>query len=410
MISIRKFIFAVIALLIIGFSGYFVLRESALAPTFIEHLFDTPKDESPQMDDIPLVEIILLDDKSVDNGADDGDSNDDNDSDNNSDNDNDGENEFEDDEPEDAQDTLVSLTISAAGDTTLGGIVGGTQMFMREFERQDRDHSFFLSNVRHIFEEDDLTILNLEGTLTDASGYKEKTYVLRGPPHYAKILSSSGVDVVTLANNHSKDFFERGYRDTIKSLEDEGIAYFGNEFNTILEINGIRVGLFGFSLWGGGRDNERRIANAIKDLREKDAQLIIAYYHWGIERNYSPEKYQRTLGHFSIDNGADLVLGSHPHVIQGIEEYNGKSIVYSMGNFSFGANTNPADHDTFIFQQSFVFENGELQDTHDINIIPASISSEKGRNNFQPTVAEGEEAERILQRIQTYSDKLNGNG
>jgi len=216
------------------------------------------------------------------------------------------------------------------------------------------------------------------------------------------------VDVVSLANNHSKDFFERGYQDTITSLEEEGIAYFGNEFNTIMEINGIRIGLFGLTLWGGGKEYERLIAKAIKDLRQRDAQLIIAYYHWGIERTYTPERYQRNLGHFSIDNGADLVLGSHPHVIQGIEEYNGRFIVYSMGNFSFGANNNPADHDTFIFQQSFFFENGVLLDTNDINIIPAFISSEKGRNNFQPTPADGEEAQRITQRIETYSSKLNG--
>jgi len=295
---------------------------------------------------------------------------------------------------------IVTLTISAAGDTTLGGIYnGGTQMFIREFEKQDKDYGYFLRNVKHIFEEDDLTILNLEVALTDATAYKDKTYVLRGPPHFAKILSCSGVDVVSIANNHSQDFYERGYRDTTTSLEAEGIAYFGNEYKTILEVEGVSVGLFGFSFWGDGRSNERAILAAIDDLMERGAQLVIAYYHWGIERDITPSRYQRNLARYSIDNGADLVLGAHPHVLQTIEEYKGKNIVYSLGNFSFGANNNPADKYTIIFQQTFTFEDGLLQDTNDINIVPALISSERGRNNFQPTIAEGEDVEKIMKRL-----------
>jgi len=301
---------------------------------------------------------------------------------------------------------IVTLTISAAGDTTLGGDIYGAHVFMREFELHDRDHSHFLRNVRHIFEQDDLTLINLEGTLTEATTHVDKTYVLRGPPHFAKILSSSGVDAVTLANNHSKDFFERGYQDTLKSLEADGIAYFGNNINTILEIKGIRVGLFGLAIWSDGANYERQIKAAVENLKEKGAQIIIAYYHWGTENSNEPARHQRTLGRYSIDNGVSLVLGAHPHVLQGIEEYKGKNIVYSLANFSFGANNFPSDYDTIIFQQTFTFDEGILQDTNETNIIPAFVSSEKGRNNFQPTIAQGEEAERILQRIKTYSEQL----
>jgi len=303
---------------------------------------------------------------------------------------------------------VVTITISAAGDTTLGGDSrwAGYHAFMREFENSGRDHSHFLRNVVHIFEEDDLTILNLEGTLTYATEHMDKTFVFRGPPHFARILSSSSVEVVSIANNHTIDFFDRGYRDTTAALRVEGIAYFGNEYNTIMEINGIKVGLFGHRIWADTAFNRNRITAAIEDLQNRGAQLIIAYYHWGVERSNVPEAYQVAIGRFSIDQGAHLVLGAHPHVVQGIEQHGGRYIVYSLANFSFGGNSNPPDQDTMIFQQTFTFHDGALQSYNDTNIIPVFASSVRYRNDFTPTVAEGYDAERILGRIYTYSQMI----
>jgi len=303
---------------------------------------------------------------------------------------------------------IVTITISAAGDTTLGGDSrwAGYHAFMREFEQSGRDHSHFLRNVVHIFEADDLTILNLEGTLTYATEHMDKQFVFRGPPHFAQILSSSYVDVVTIANNHTIDFFDQGYRDTTAALAAEGIAFFGNEYITIIEVNGISVGLFGHRIWQDTAHNRGRISDAIAELQERGAQLIIAYYHWGVERNNVPEPYQVAIGRFTIDQGAHLVLGAHPHVIQGIEEHSGHHIVYSLANFSFGGNSNPPDQDSFIFQQTFTFHDGVLQPDVDINIIPIFVSSVRYRNDFQPTIAEGADAERILERIRAYSQMI----
>jgi len=309
--------------------------------------------------------------------------------------------------PEPTPSPYVTVTISAAGDTTLGGDsrwAGGPQ-FMRIFG--ENGHEFFLRNVRHIFAESDITILNLEGTLTYATEHMDKEFVFRGPPHFAQILSSSYVDVVTIANNHTIDFFDRGYRDTIAALEAEGIAYFGNEFNTLMEVNGIKVGMFGFRIWFDSAENRNRITAAIQDLQNQGAQLIIAYYHWGVENSNMPEQYQINIGRHTIDSGAHLVLGAHPHVLQGIEVYRGHNIVYSLANFSFGGHANPRDQDTMIFQQTFTFYNGVLVDDNVTNVIPTLISSTRAYNNFQPTVAEGEDAARILARIQTYSEWLN---
>jgi len=302
-----------------------------------------------------------------------------------------------------AESEIVTITISAAGDITLGGDRRwrGYHQFMRYFERYG--HEFFLRNVHDIFYESCLAIVNLEGTLTYANQHIDKEFVFRGPPHFSQILSYGAVDVVTIANNHTIDFFDQGYRDTINALRGEGIIYFGNEFNTIIEVNGIKVGLFGFRIWNPYHHNRTRIENAIADLRERGAQLVIAYHHWGDENVNQANNVQRTMGRFTIESGADLVLGSHPHVIQGIEVYQGRNIVYSLANFSFGGNSNPTDQDTFIFQQTFSFYNGELMDTNETYIIPVMISSTRSHNNFQPTVAEGGDAERILERLRRYS-------
>jgi len=314
--------------------------------------------------------------------------------------------EEEEEEPEPPS-TIVTITVSAAGDCTLGGDPRYSNRLLRELENNDGDHSYFLSNVRHIFEADDLTIINLEGPLTERTAHVDKGYVFRGPPHLAKILSSCGVEMVTLANNHIKDFLDAGYQDTVEALEAEDVGYFGNEYNTIMEINGIKVGMFGYTVWYDGNDNRNRIASSISDLQERGAQLIIAYFHWGTELATTPDAYQRAIARRAIDSGADLVLGAHPHVLQGIEVYNGKNIVYSLANFCFGGNNNPVDKDTMIFQQTFTFDEGVLQDTNETSIIPARVSSVNTHNDFRPTVAEGEAAERIIEKIQSLSSRLN---
>ena len=107
---------------------------------------------------------------------------------------------------------------------------------------------------------------------------------------------------------------------------------------------------------------------------------------------------QENIARYAIDNGADLVLGHHPHVLQGIENYKGKYIVYSLGNFVFGGNKNPSDKDTMIFRETFTFQEGKLMDTK-YEIIPCSLSSRTDLNDYQPTLLEGEEKTRVLKKV-----------
>jgi poly-gamma-glutamate synthesis protein (capsule biosynthesis protein) len=303
----------------------------------------------------------------------------------------------------------VRILISAAGDVTLGGDRrwGGYRNFMRQYE--DNGYGYFFSNVADIFYESDLTVVNLEGTLTDISyPHMDKEFVFRAPVHFAQILAEGHIDAVSIANNHTQDYFLRGYNDTRDALTAANIEYFGNEYLNIIEVNGVKVGLFGHRIWADFRENRSRITKSISDLKAQGAELIIAYFHWGTENENFPEQYQINIGRFTINEGADLVLGSHPHVIQGIEKYNGRFIVYSLADFCFGGNAHPNDHDSFIFQQAFTFYRGVLQPENEINIIPVFMSSVRNTNDFRPTPAEGDAAERIMERLRRYSEGLGG--
>lgn len=297
----------------------------------------------------------------------------------------------------------VSITISAAGDCTLGtdeGFDPGTSL---NAYYDSNGPAYFLQNVKSIFETDDLTIVNMEGTLTEETARQDKTYAFKGPAEYTQILTDGDVEAANLANNHSHDYGDQSYTDTIVALDSAGITNFGYDRTAVMDVNGVKVGLIGtYELADGMGCEDEMIAN-IKAVEEQGAQIVIVSFHWGMERENYPTENQVNLAHSAIDNGADLVLGHHPHVLEGIEVYNGKNIVYSLGNFCFGGNSNPSDKDTMIFQQTFTIQNGELAEDNVTNIIPCSISSESGYNNYQPTPLEGEEADRVRGRIEEYS-------
>lgn len=304
-------------------------------------------------------------------------------------------------EPEDIYDTIV---ISAAGDVTLGrdNNYGYWGSFDHEFELQNKDYGYFFRNVKEFFEADDLTIVNLETTLTKAEKPAEKKFRFKADPSYTEILTEGSIEVVSIANNHTRDYLEQGYRDTLSALESAEIGYFGYEHKYVTEVRGIKVGILGYVGWESSDILKKEMEEAIRSLRKEECDVVIVMFHWGIERDYHPNKVQKDLAHFVIDEGADLVLGAHPHVLQGIEEYNGKKIVYSLGNFSFGGNKNPSDKDTMVYIHKFNFKNGELISQED-EIVPCRISSVKDRNNYQPTPLTGSEKKRVLNKISENS-------
>lgn len=309
-------------------------------------------------------------------------------------------------EPQEGPPTLY-ITVSAAGDVALGNYYGqGFGGSFRDTYDKQQDPAYFFENVYDIFSRDDMTIVNLEGPLTYAEEHKERTYCISGDPEYVNILTAGSVEAVGMGNNHRLDHYEKGCDDTVEALKNVGISYAYGKYTGICEAQGILIGFVSVSGLGKGAGVEKYLQEGIDSLKEEGCQIILACCHWGVEREYYPEDYQKTLGKKCIDWGADLVIGHHPHVLQGIEEYQGKYIVYSLGNFCFGANRNPPDKDCLIVQQTFAFVDGEKQEETTFKVIPCSISSVASRNDYKPTPAQGEEARRILDKLNKYSKDL----
>lgn len=302
----------------------------------------------------------------------------------------------------------LSITVSMVGDCTLGTDVNFDQSTSFDaFYQMKNDPGYFFQNVKDIFTADDLTVANMEGTLTTSNDRQQKTFAFKGNPSYTEILTQGGVEATNLANNHSHDYGDQSYEDTIQYLEAAGITTFGYDRTAVMDVKGIKVGLIGIYELKDGLGRQQQVIDTIQEVKDQGAQVIIVSFHWGTEKSNIPDDIQKTLAHLAIDQGADLVVGHHPHVLQGIEKYQGKNIVYSLGNFCFGGNKNPSDKDTMIFQQTFTVENGELVEDDVTNIIPCSLSSESGYNNYQPMVLEGSEKERVLQKIEEFSAALN---
>ena len=302
----------------------------------------------------------------------------------------------------------VSLTVSVVGDCTLGTDENFDYDTSLNAYYENYGADYFFSNVKSIFSADDLTIANFEGTLTDSEEREDKEYAFKAPAEYAGILTSGSVEAVNTANNHSHDYGDQGYEDTISALDSAGILNFGYDKTVVTEVKGIKVGLVGIYELKDHLERKEQLKQNIAKVKAEGAQVTIVIFHWGNEKEEVPDSNQTTLAHLAIDEGADLVCGHHPHVLQGIEEYKGKNIVYSLGNFCFGGNQYPSDMDTMIFQQTFTVDQSGVKADNVTNIIPCSVSSDSDYNNYQPTPAEGDEAARILNKIQERTAMITG--
>ena len=308
------------------------------------------------------------------------------------------------------EDGSVIVTISATGDVTIGGDTrkSGKSIFDKQLEKEPSGLSFPMENVADLFAADDMTIVNFEGTLTTTKSATSNTYSFAAPPEYVQVLTSGNIEAVSLENNHIMDHGEAGYADTCQTLENNGIVYSGHLGSAIYTTDtGVSIGMLSYQTFNG---NYPAIYNAIEGdiaaLRSAGCQLVIVSYHWGEEKDYLPNERQVPLGRATIDAGADLVIGHHSHRINPIEEYNGKYICYSLGNFSFAGNIKPDDMDTFIFQQRFrVYPDGRAQN-EGFRIVPCSISSQESVNDFKPTPKEGEAAQAVVDRLLELGAKL----
>ncbi len=306
------------------------------------------------------------------------------------------------------------ITLSCAGDCTIGTDprFGYGSSFIATYDRV-QDYSYFLKNVQRYFANDDMTIVNFEGTLTNRTTRVDKTFTFRAPPSYVKVLTKGSVEAVAFANNHCRDFGIESYNDTRETLKKAGVKYSSYSIVSTYRIkkektgNKYKIGMISVCGLDSYEGSKSQIASGIKKLKRRNCDLIIMSMHDGIERQYYPRESQKGLARYAIDLGANLVLGHHPHVLQGVEKYKKAYIVYSLGNFCFGGNSNPSDKDTMIARPTFIFKNGKLKVRQTVlRIIPCCLSSTTSYNNYQPTPKKGSEKKRVLSKINDMCEAL----
>ena len=308
----------------------------------------------------------------------------------------------------------VSIVLSAVGDCTLGGDMRGPSeaRFAELVKAEDGsiDYGYCFRNVAPIFEADDITLVNLEVVFTNSSDFLEredKIYIMRGKPEYVNMLTGSSVEVCNIANNHMTDFGDDGIRWMADLLEENGLLFCGYGYTATMDVKGVRFGFVGINYW---TTPPEEFETTLKTMREL-CDILVVSIHWGTELEYNATDRQQEWGKKAVDLGADLVIGHHPHVIEGIEQYNGVNIVYSLGNFCFGGKSNPTDKDTFIYQHEFIVNpgTGRLIDSR-YDIIPCKITSVPydASNNCQPTPIEDRADQlRLLKKIESFSQHLS---
>ncbi|AZK49138.1 CapA family protein [Paenibacillus lentus] len=303
-----------------------------------------------------------------------------------------------------------TVQLHFAGDTIFSGSVAS--MLEKEGYQYPYEH------VRDLFISDDLSVLNLETPVTDrGTPAEDKSFVFKASPKVLPSMLLAGVDAVNLANNHTLDQGIEGLLDTIKHLKDSKIHYFGAGKNkqdayapVYLERKGIKMALFGFSRviphadWAAGKNkpglavayDPKEAVKAIQGARE-NADLVIVVTHWGKERATVLEKHQTSLAHSFVDAGADLIIGGHPHVLQGLERYKGKWIAYSTGNFIFTKNpTAPDTLETAVFEAKCT-KQGDCQ----MKLHP--FRTDIG----QPVPLKDEEGAQLLKKVESLSNNIS---
>ena len=301
---------------------------------------------------------------------------------------------------------VTQVRLSFAGDCTLGGDERwmdysiGTFKVMREKVNND---AYFLEKCRDIFAYDDLTVVNLEGVLSDSAKgmVKGKKWNFRGPTDMVNILKLGSVEAVTLGNNHSGDYGAYGLDSTRQALAGAGIRFCLEEESFIYEKEGVRIAFLGF--WETAfRAKAAWLKEEIVRLKtEESCQAVVILYHGGSQYRQEHKRSQTEDAHYAIDIGVDLFIGHHPHVLQGIEIYKNRHIIYSLGDFCYGGNRKPRaiEYPSMVAGFELRFQGGEYVGQQ-LTIHPFRISATAPRNNFQPYPVQGEEAQEVMRILQ----------
>lgn len=303
-----------------------------------------------------------------------------------------------------APDPNVTIQLAFVGDILQGEYIDG-YLQQEGYDYPYEQALFHLTSA-------DITAGNLEMPITTQHNPAEKTYVFKGKPEALSGIVNAGIDIVSLANNHMLDHGIDGMLDTRKYLDEYGIAHVGAGNNAeeayapvIIEANGIKVAYVGTSRvlpetswkatpYQAGLAESYAPEQTLQAIEkaEEEAHITVVLVHWGKEREDSPNSHQLDLAKRYIDAGADLVIGSHPHVLQGFEQYNGKWIAYSLGNFVFAAHPKGRQAETGVLTATC-----NAQAECEAQFAPMKVV------NAQPTPVEGKTSKQILEFLEVVS-------
>lgn len=293
------------------------------------------------------------------------------------------------------------IRLTFTGDVTLGSEEAlRDEDFSLIHFAEEKGYDYFFSEVRSLFEQDDLTIVNLEGVLSDSSEGEntKKTYRFRGPTDFANILSQSSIEMANLANNHSKDYGERGYEDTQAALDRAGVQHFGGHNVCFFEKDGIRLAFVGMSYTEENRSERQWLEDEIKRLKQ-EANAVIFCYHGGREYSDARTEKQMDIAKLAIHAGADLVIMHHPHVVQGMSIFDNRTACYSLGNFCFGGNKRVRAKESLIVAATLTFSDDGTYLGQQLDLYPAHISGTTPQNNYQPHLVTGSDARLVMKRV-----------
>lgn len=311
------------------------------------------------------------------------------------------------------------ITITCTGDTTLGSNKRvQTKYYEASYQAyiEKYGYEYPFSGIRHLTENDDITLVNLEGVLHMPEELSASRFAFNGPAEYAKILTAGSVEVVNLANNHIGDYLQAGYDSTIAALEAEGVKYsgetdYGRELCWFDFPNDVRIGFIGLIPLYYSK-NENKVKQDFQTLKDAGCDVIIASIHCGLEGNATHSQMTDTYRKRAVALGAHIVVGTHPHVPQGLWVEKGITTLNSLGNFSFGGNTGVDEAlyspESIIAQIDLHFEDG-VYIGHQVTIWPIMTTGAadgtgmdgKGyANDYRPILVEGEAAQAIMKKVQ----------
>ena len=299
---------------------------------------------------------------------------------------------------------MTVVTLSLAGDCVLGS-EEKTRKDPASFDSivADKGYDWPFSGLYDLFSQDDMTFVNLECVLKDSAAgrLKDRLYNFRGPTAFTEILKQGSVEQVNIANNHYIDYGMKGRESTREALDGANIPYSGFEELYIAELNGRKIG-FGGIRETVYRQKKDQMKDDIAKLKELGAEIVVYSCHFGKEYSRTHNELQEQMAFAAIDAGANLVVGTHPHVVQGVAYYNDGVILYSLGNFVFGGNLELTEFDGCVVQAELMWREDAYQGMQ-LTFIPVLTTGDMPANDFRPVIAQGEDKERIMQKMQDDS-------